>query len=99
MGRVALDADGQLPIKVLWVAEQRYEGRALVRGLVQAAGSVRFDGTEPDELRIDWTAPPPGEWHEWPSMTRVSQPGCYAWQVDTEAGSDLIVFEVTSVLG
>jgi hypothetical protein len=96
---VALDDDGRLPIKVLWVAEPRYEGHALVRGLSVTGGAMRFDGTDPAEMRIEWGDAPSGEWREWPSMTRVSAPGCFAWQVDSEAGSDLIVFEVTGVLG
>ncbi|MFZ0546469.1 MAG: hypothetical protein WAM60_13575 [Candidatus Promineifilaceae bacterium] len=32
-------------------------------------------------------------WGFWPSSMLLSEPGCYAIQIDTEGGSDIVVFE------
>lgn len=41
----------------------------------------------------DWAseATPIG-WRDYPSHTRLQAPGCYAYQVDTRAGTTVIVF-------
>lgn len=91
----ATAADGWLDVKVLWVGEPNYRGLVLVRGFsVHGEARVRFSGLQEDELQIDWTKTTSADWREWASITLVSQPGCYAWQVDTSAGSELIVFKV-----
>lgn len=88
--------------KVLWFAGPDYAGRALVRGgRLDGAGEVRF-GTGPDpaaELRLGrkggTVAGAPG-WRHWPSYTRLRAPGCYAYQVDGEDFTAVIVFEAVA---
>ena len=85
--------------KVLWVAEHNYDSPILIRGgRVDGVGSVGFDmgSSRPlTELQL-----PPGPtlnidrgYREWPSHTRVTDPGCYAHQVDGTELSYAIVFE------
>jgi hypothetical protein len=88
--------------KVLWVAAPGYDGPALIRGgRLDANGGVGFNvhgnGPPLQELQL-----PPGPtlnidrgYREWPSYTRVTEPGCYAYQVDGTGFSYVIVFRAT----
>jgi hypothetical protein len=90
--------------KVLWVAAPSYAGPALIRGgRLDGPGSVGFnmngDGPPLAELQL-----PPGDgsavgvdhgYREWPSYTRVREPGCYAYQVDGVGFSYAIVFRAS----
>ncbi|HET8660684.1 MAG TPA: hypothetical protein VFM55_16980 [Micromonosporaceae bacterium] len=81
--------------KVLWAVDPATTGPVLVRGR-------RLDGPEPlafedpplPELLLN-TDPyegQPGGWKDYPSHTRIRAPGCYAYQVDTAAGTWSVVF-------
>jgi hypothetical protein len=84
--------------KRVWLLDNRYVGRALVRG-------HQFDG--PNEVRFVYGRPaftpqnrlnPVPElrlerYRDYPSLTRLRVPGCYAYQVDGRTFSYLIVFE------
>jgi hypothetical protein len=85
--------------KVLWVASSDYLGPILIRGgRVDGEGAVGFDlgsGLPLAELQL-----PPGRtinvdrgYREWPSHTRITEPGCYAYQVDGTDFSYVVVFE------
>ncbi len=84
-------------MKILWVAEPTFTGNVLVRASATTGDRhTKFmgsPGAADDELRIDWAGPGSVGWREWASFTWVSAPGCYQWQVDTEVGSDVIVFK------
>ena len=73
---------------------QSFNGPILIRGReVEGRHAVGFgEGHVPyGELQLDAV---PGRLHEWQAFTRVRGPGCYAYQVDTAVGSDVIVFKV-----
>jgi hypothetical protein len=86
--------------KRVWLLESGYPGRILVRRRqLDGPGEVRFVYGRPGftevnrrnpvrEFRIDG-AP----FVDYPSLTRVRGPGCYAYQVDGRTFSYLIVFE------
>jgi hypothetical protein len=93
----AREEGGWYYVKVLWVADPRYAGPALIRGR-------QIDGS--DELRFEWGSEPAAElwftelngttddgWRDQPSYTRVRAPGCYAYQVDGLDFTEVIVFE------
>ena len=73
-------------------------GPALIRGhQLDGGGEVRFDeGADPSlEKVLDpaGKAPSAGGWYDFPGATRVRQPGCYGFQIDTEAGTTFVVFK------
>lgn len=93
--------------RVIWAASPDFTGKALIRGgRLDAPGEVRFGGSLiPDaSMIVDTKIPgthavtPQGSrldnWYEWPSYSRVQQPGCYAYQVDTDNATYTIVFRV-----
>ena len=103
-GRVEAGGDwfGQ---KVIWVASPDFAGKALIRGArLDTSGAVRFgQSLVPDDSMILDTKIPgihavtPGgsrlnNWYEQGTYTRVQQPGCYAYQVDTNDSSYTIIF-------
>jgi len=78
--------------KVLWFVHPRYRGPVLVRGRrLDGSGLVRFDRgvVPPPELRL------PAGTTERPSFTRLRAAGCYAYQIDGEDFSRVIVFRAT----
>ena len=62
---------------------------------------LRFgDGARPGaELELDTSDPDAAEggWPNFPSYTRLRAPGCYAYRVDGEGFSAVIVFEARVV--
>jgi DDE family transposase len=84
--------------KRVWLVDQRYTGRILVRGRqLDGPNEVRFVNGRPRwtaekilnpvrELRFEW-------YSDYPSLTRVHVPGCYAYQVDGRTFSYLVIFE------
>jgi hypothetical protein len=83
--------------KVLWIVAPVYRGPVLIRG-------GRLDG--PEGLRFNLGVDPPSQlwmdavpdyvssdWRNEPSLTRIQAPGCYAYQVDGQGFSEIIVFE------
>lgn len=82
--------------KRVWLLDTRYAARALVRGRqLDGPNEVRFVRGIPGfteakilnplrALRVQGSTP---------SLTRVREPGCYTYQVDTRTRSYLVVFE------
>ncbi|MFJ2032794.1 hypothetical protein [Streptosporangium sp. NPDC087985] len=66
----------------------------LIRGRqLDGPGDVRFDDPAVEELLLDPTKDAlPGGWRDYPSLTRLRTPGCYAYQIDAAVGSFTIVF-------
>ena len=87
---------------VTWLAPPWFSGKALIRGgRIDAAGALGFDYApvvprEPTSTRLqldtESTSPDPDGWWQWASYARMMEPGCYAFQVDTDADSYVIVF-------
>ena len=94
----AREEGGWFYAKVLWFATPDYAGPVLVRGRrLDAPGELRFgEGAAPAaELRLTGggtVAGAPG-WRHWPSYTRLWAPGCYAYQVDGDGFSTVVVFQ------
>lgn len=87
--------------KTLWYADPAYQGRALIRGRrIDGPGEVRFDYFDGQslspELRVDTRTArqPNGQWPSWIGATRLrlDSPGCYAFQVDGDTFTEVIVF-------
>jgi hypothetical protein len=84
--------------KVLWLAEPKVRGMLSIRGhQIDAANFgpnwITFD---PDALELQWQIKQHDGWSSLPSITRVQSPGCYSYQIDSEKGSETIVFQVVS---
>lgn len=89
--------------KTLWVSDASYHGIALVRGWrLDGTGGVRFtEGPGPlvPALRLTldgWVTGHGAEpgWREWNTGSWFTGPGCYAYQVDGDSFTDVIVVEV-----
>lgn len=78
--------------KVLWFINPGYKGLVLVRGRqLDGPHQVRFNQLD-QQLLLDSTfgGTP---WPNFPSYTRLQAPGCYAYQVDGNNFSYLIIFQ------
>lgn len=90
------ESDGWFGAKVRWIGGPNYDGLALIRGRqLDGAGEIRFqyDGVySPDyvpEMALELR---PG-WNQWPAVTLLPGPGCYAYQVDGTSFSSVIIFK------
>jgi hypothetical protein len=84
--------------KRLWLLDTRYAGRALVRGRqLDGPNEVRFVLGRPAFTVQNRLNPVPqlqlDRARDYPSLTRLRAPGCYAYQVDGRTFSYLIIFE------
>jgi hypothetical protein len=85
--------------KVVWFAPPAFNGVAIVRG-GQLDGHHRLfllRGDHPrlravDRLNTDQAGAAAGGWRNWGGYTVVGVPGCYAYQVDGDSFSRIIVF-------
>jgi hypothetical protein len=86
----------------IWAADPREQGPILVRGRrVDGPGEIRFGeaaNLKPElelPLRsfVTWPGLPAG-WRGFTEYSKVTGPGCYAYQIDTLRASSLIVFRV-----
>jgi hypothetical protein len=101
-GPVYVAGPGGTPM--IWVADSRELGPIVIRGgRIDAPGELRFDiGTESNTvLRLpihsyveSAAALQPAGWRQYLSSLQPSPPGCYAAQVDTLSGSQILVFEL-----
>jgi hypothetical protein len=85
--------------KVLWVASPADPGPYLVRGRqLDGPEELRFgEGPHPAaELPLPaggTASTPDSTWFNWPSYTRLRASGCYAYQLDAQNGSHVLVFQ------
>ena len=92
--------------KTLWVSNDKYRGIALVRGgRIDREGAILFyPGGGPDyvsEMRLTeepWVRGPstPSGWREWNSGVFFPEPGCYAYQIDGEDFTSIVIVEATA---
>jgi hypothetical protein len=89
-------------LKTLWFASPRYAGPTLIRGRQLDGPHLTVFGEQPSILdpllRAGPTANGRNGFREWPGATYLRAPGCYAWQVDGLAFSNVIVFEANFVV-
>ena len=77
-----------------------HPGPFLVRGRqLDGPRQLRFgEGPQPDAellLSAGGTArSPDSDWFNWPSYSRLRGAGCYAYQIDSASGSQVIVFHI-----
>jgi hypothetical protein len=89
--------------KVLWVAPPSFEGRVLVRGRrLDGRYLLRFGDRRrwpAGELRMTFGPERLGEggWLEFGTYTRLRAAGCYAWQIDGQSFSEVVVFRAVRV--
>lgn len=91
------DNQGWGGVRVLWFINPRYQGLVLVRGhQLDGPHEVRFnrESDQPfaQQLVIDTTLGG-SPWPNSASYTRLQAPGCYAYQVDGDTFSEVIVFQ------
>ena len=99
----ARDALGWRGQKTPWIIDRAYDGPLLVRGArIDRRGSVRFGHGYGDHLReLSWPAaadqglPPDPRFRMLASTTLFRVRGCYAFQVDGTAFSEVVVVRAT----
>jgi hypothetical protein len=97
-------------LKTPLIMDPQYEGEALVRGArigSDIPAQILFDGPRATGPALVLRSQNPGtfvtpaqleagqHWGFWPTSMVVPARGCYALQIDTESGSDIVVFEAT----
>ena len=87
--------DGWGYSKVLWIAKPEVTGNVLIRGRqIDGPNAIGFGMGEVPDSEQQWQVLSQSGWASLPSETRIRAPGCYAYQVDSQAGSQVIVFQV-----
>ncbi len=100
-------------VKVRWQIAPSYHGAVLIRGSqLDGPNRLAFNGgmdqpegnaldTRPvlSQLRLMGAAANAPGWSTWVTLTRLSHPGCYAYQVDGVSFSYTITFQAVSELG
>jgi hypothetical protein len=94
-------SDGWAHSNVLWIAKPNVVGRVLVRGHqidgpVDGPNWIGFGMGEPPEFALQWEIASQTGWSSLPSLIRIRAPGCYAYQVDSQQGSEVIVFQAVA---
>lgn len=103
-----LTSDGYR-LKTPWIMHPEYKGQALIRGAqigTDSTHEILFrESTRAVRKMIlrsevvgtliaaEQRSAVDAVWGFWPSSMILSKPGCYAIQIDTEHGSDTVVFE------
>jgi hypothetical protein len=94
----AHNKDGWASIKVLWMAQPEVDGDVLIRGRqLDGPNRIGFGNGEDPEFQLRWPIRSGRTWGNLPSETRIRTPGCYAYQVDSQKGSEVIVFQVVGL--
>ena len=84
--------------KVLWMAKPEVQGPVLVRGQqIDGNNWIGFGMGDTPDFVLQWVIASQNGWSSLPSETRIPAPGCYAYQVDSQKGSELIVFQVVGI--
>jgi hypothetical protein len=85
--------------KTIWAIQPGYAGPVLVRGRqLDGPNELRFGGGDVPSAELLFRAPgearpdPPNGWTYEIDNTRVRAPGCYAYQLDGETFSEVVIF-------
>lgn len=88
--------------KVLWIAAHEVHGRVLIRGRqidgpIDGPNWILFGMGDVPESALQWEIGSQSGWASLPSEIRLRAPGCYAYQVDSQQASEIIVFQVVGI--
>ena len=90
--------DGWAYSKVLWMAKPEVSGSVLIRGRqIDGTDAIGFGMGDDPAFEIKWEIASGSGWASLPSEIRIRSPGCYAYQVDSQNGSEVIVFRVVGI--
>ena len=81
---------GVFSMKTPWVTRPDYSGPVLVRGR-RLDGEGRLEGPALEAPRRGHET----DWSFWPDEISVTGQGCYGIQIDTDQGTDVVVFKAT----
>jgi hypothetical protein len=88
--------------KVLWMAKPVVRGRVLIRGHqidgpIDGPNWIGFGTGKQPEFVLQWEIASQSGWASLPSEIRFRAPGCYAYQIDSQQGSEVITFKVVGI--
>jgi hypothetical protein len=87
---------GWYAIKTLWFASPDYQGPIYIRGRQLDGTHTPVFGESPSlidpQIGPGATLNGTGGWRTWPGATWLRTPGCYAWQIDGNDFTEVIVF-------
>lgn len=88
--------------KVLWMAKPAVTGTVLIRGQqidgpINSPQWIGFGEGDVPDFTLHWDIASEAGWANLPSDVRIPAPGCYAYQVDAQGRSEVIVFQVVGV--
>jgi len=90
--------DGWAYSKVLWMAKPEVSGSVLIRGRqLDGTEAIGFGTGDDPAFEMTWEIASGSGWASLPSEMRIRSPGCYAYQVDSQNGSEVIVFRVVGI--
>jgi hypothetical protein len=90
--------DGWAYLKVLWMAKPEVSGNILIRGRqIDGPNAIGFGMGDDPAYALQWEVASQSGWASLPSETRIRAPGCYAYQVDSQKGSEVIIFKVVGI--
>jgi hypothetical protein len=93
--------------KVLWLSDETYDGPAIIRAArVDGQGDVYFGAAPVQGYDQDWVSTlrlpidgwvdggAPSGWREWNTGSAFAEPGCYAYQIDGQSFTEIIVIDI-----
>jgi hypothetical protein len=88
--------------KVIWMAKPEASGRVLVRGRqidgpIDGPNWILFGMGDAPEAALQWEIASQSGWASLPSEIRIRAPGCYAYQVDSQQATAMIVFKAVEI--
>ncbi len=94
--------NGWADSKVLWMAKPAVTGTVLIRGQqidgpINSPQWIGFGEGDVPDFTLHWEIASEAGWANLPSDVRIPAPGCYAYQVDAQGRSEVIVFKVVGV--
>ncbi len=90
--------DGWAAFKVLWMAKPQVSGNLLIRGQqIDGSNRIGFGIGDYADSALQWEVASQSGWASLPSEIQIRAPGCYAYQVDSQKGSEVIVFQVVGI--
>jgi hypothetical protein len=91
LDNVSYREGGVYSMKTPWVTKPEYSGPVLTRGQrLDGEGKLEAPQFEAPSRRLHES-----DWSFWPDGITVTGPGCYGIQIDTDRGTDIVVFKAT----
>jgi hypothetical protein len=90
--------DGWAYSKVLWLANPEVSGNVLIRGRqIDGPNAIGFGMGDDRAFELNWEIQSGSGWASLASEIRIRAPGCYAYQVDSQRGTEVIAFQVVGI--